>query len=165
VDDRIAFLIARLNLIPHPEGGSYSEVYRSVSEVRPKDHRSDRDALTTIYFLLRAGQCSRWHRVLSDEVWHFYEGDPLELFWIDIDKDERTQALLGPVQSDGNQRPVQVVPAGCWQAARSAGSYTFVGCTVGPGFDFTDFSLLEDGSDEARKILRYFPGICDGSSE
>jgi predicted cupin superfamily sugar epimerase len=69
------------------------------------------------------------------------------------------------VQSDGNQRPVQVVPAGCWQAARSAGTYTLVGCTVGPGFDFTDFSLLEDGSDEARKIRRYFPGICDGSSE
>lgn len=157
MDDRIAFLLAELALVPHPEGGYYREVYRSVSEVRLKDARPNRDALTTIYFLLTAGQRSRWHRVLSDEVWHFYEGDPLELFWLDTDKDERKQTRLGPVQPGVEQRPVQVVPGGCWQAARSTGAYTLVGCTVAPGFDFADFSLLADGSEEAAKIRRSFP--------
>lgn len=163
--DRAAFLIAKLSLLPHPEGGYYREVYRSVSQVQPGGDRPQRSALTTIYFLLTEGQYSRWHRVLSDEVWHFYEGEPLELFWLDTDKDERTQALLGPVQGGSEQCPVQTVPAGCWQAARSTGAYTLAGCTVAPGFDFADFSLLEDGSEEAGRIQRSFPGICDGSSE
>ncbi|MES2462953.1 MAG: cupin domain-containing protein [Armatimonadota bacterium] len=163
MDNRAALLIGELGLQPHPEGGYYREVYRSVSQVQPNDERPVRSALTTIYFLLIEGQYSSWHRVTSDEVWHFYEGDPLELFWLDTLTDERTQAVLGPVQGNSEQRPVQVVPAGCWQAARSSGAYTLVGCTVGPGFDFTDFSLLEDGSEEAEKIRRSFPGICDGS--
>ncbi len=162
MDDRIAFLIAKLVLIPHPEGGFYREVYRSVSEVQPRDNRPARDALTTIYFLLTAGQHSRWHRVLSDEVWHFYEGDPLELFILDTDKDERTRALLGPVSTtDSEQRPVHVVPAGRWQAARTMGTYTLVGCTVAPGFDFADFSLIIGDSEEIAAIRRAFPGICD----
>lgn len=164
MDDRIAFLIAELALVPHPEGGFYREVYRSASEVQPRDNRPVRDALTTIYFLLTAGQYSRWHRVSSDEVWHFYEGDPLELFWLDTDKDERTRALLGPVSSDDSaQRPVQVVPSGNWQAARTTGAYTLVGCTVAPGFDFADFRLIEGDGEEAEAIRRAFPGTFDGS--
>jgi predicted cupin superfamily sugar epimerase len=163
MDDRIATLIAELVLIPHPEGGAYREVYRSVSEVRPTDDRPARDALTTIYFLLAAGQQSRWHRVLSDEVWHFYEGDPLELFTLDIEKDEKSRALLGPVTKGGDQRPVQVVPAGCWQAARTTGAYTLVGCTVAPGFDFADFRLIEDDGEEAAKIRQAFPETFDGN--
>lgn len=165
MNDRIASLIAKLELLPHPEGGYYREVYRSVRQVKPKDERSERSALTTIYFLLTAGQHSRWHRVLSDEIWHFYEGEPLELFWFDIDKDESMYRLLGQFNAGGKQHPVQVVPAGCWQAARSTGAYTLVGCTVGPGFDFDDFSLLEDDSDEAREIRLRFPGICDDKSQ
>jgi predicted cupin superfamily sugar epimerase len=164
LNSRAASLIKELGLLPHPEGGYYRENYRSASQVQTNDDRSERSALTTIYFLLAAGQYSSWHRVLSDEVWHYYEGDPLELFWLDIDGDERVQVLLGTVDADGKQYPVQVVPAGCWQAARTTGSYTLVGCTVGPGFDFADFSLLEEGSEEANIIRRIFPGICDGSS-
>ena len=163
VNNRTKFLIETLHLQPHPEGGYYREVYRSASQVQPADERPERSALTTIYFLLTEGQYSRWHRVSSDEVWHHYEGAPLELFWLDVNKDESDQAVLGPVDGGGEQRPVQIVPAGCWQAARSSGDYTLVGCTVGPGFDFADFSLWEAGSTEAEKIRLAFPGICDDS--
>src|SRR5262249_1805578 len=72
-------LIRTLGLDSHPEGGFYRETYRSVSRVRPDDERSSRAALTTIYFLLPAGSYSRWHQVRSDEAWHFYEGDGIEL--------------------------------------------------------------------------------------
>ncbi len=160
MNSRAALLIKELGLLPHPEGGYYREIYRSFSQVQPGDDRPERPALTTIYFLLAAGQHSRWHRVLSDEVWHYYEGDPLELFWLDINGEEKTHAILGSVDSIGKQCPVQVVPAGCWQAARSMGDYTLVGCTVGPGFDYADFSLLEGGSEEEMKIRRRFAEIC-----
>ena len=84
---RAAELIARLEMIPHPEGGHFCEVFRSSSIVRPDDARPPRAALTTIYFLLQSGEYSALHRVLSDEVWHFYEGDPLELVWWDRTND------------------------------------------------------------------------------
>ena len=83
MDTRAAELIASLDLAPHPEGGFFRELYRSDSRVQPLDGRPERRALTTIYVLLPAGEVSRWHRVGSDEVWHFFEGDPLELFTID----------------------------------------------------------------------------------
>ncbi|HEU4926053.1 MAG TPA: cupin domain-containing protein, partial [Vicinamibacterales bacterium] len=128
--DRVADLIDALNLTPHPEGGYFREVYRSAARVQPADGRDARLALTTIYFLLVAGQVSRWHRVASDEVWHYYEGDPLELLVADAGFDVVSRRRLGPV---GNGiEPVHVVVAGEWQAARPAGGYTLVGCTVGP---------------------------------
>ena len=130
-------LIDILHLVPHPEGGYFREVFRSIQTVQPSDSRPTRAALTTIYFLLPAGAYSRWHQVLSDEVWHFYEGAPLELLC-----DEQCW-VLGPVTSNSEQALVQIVPAGAWQAARSLGEYTLVGCTVGPGFDFADFTLRE----------------------
>jgi uncharacterized protein len=143
---RAQALIETLQLTPHPEGGFYREVFRSTETVQPSDSRPMRSALTTIYFLLPAGAHSRWHQVLSDEVWHFYEGAPLEL----LCDDQRW--ILGPVIPGGEQAPVQIVPAGAWQAARSLGEYTLVGCTVGPGFDFADFSLRE-GNPLAEKKL------------
>jgi hypothetical protein len=76
-------LISELDVKPHPEGGYFREIFRSKHKVQPLDERSARSALTTIYFLLTKGQYGRWHWVASDEVWHFYEGDPLELYWID----------------------------------------------------------------------------------
>ena len=82
---RAAELIAQLSLQPHPEGGYYREVFRSAGVVTPADGRGARAALTTIYFLLPAGAASRWHRVTSDEVWHFYEGDPIELLELDAE--------------------------------------------------------------------------------
>jgi predicted cupin superfamily sugar epimerase len=137
--DRAAELIATLGLSRHPEGGYYGELYRSSATVHPDDDRGSRPALTTIYFLLPLGSVSRWHRVRSDEVWHFYEGAPLDLWMASPEADRIDQYRLGPLE--GAQRPVWTVPAGRWQAARSTGSYTLVGCTVGPGFDFRDFAL------------------------
>ncbi|MGH9309551.1 MAG: cupin domain-containing protein [Vicinamibacterales bacterium] len=139
-EPRAAALIEKLALSPHPEGGHFREVDRSPARVQPLDGRAGRSALTTIYFLLAAGEVSRWHRVASDEVWHYYEGDPLELLSADASFDAVVRRMLGPV-SDGVE-PVHVVRAGDWQAARSTGSYTLVGCSVGPGFEFSDFELL-----------------------
>ncbi|SRR5690606_11373887 len=139
MDERAAQLIAVLGLHPHPEGGHFREVFRAGAEVEPRDGRGTRSALTTIYFLLRAGEVSRLHRVASDEAWHFYEGDPLELGWLDAQGTFR-RVRLGPVGEAA--APVAVVPAGCWQAARPLGAYALVGCSVGPGFDFADFELV-----------------------
>jgi predicted cupin superfamily sugar epimerase len=149
--DRHLALIATLGLVAHPEGGYYSEVYRSPAAVKPEDGREPRSALTTIYFLLPRGQVSRWHRVQSDEVWHFYEGAPLEL-WVTRDLSTVERHRLGPVEP--GQQPVVVVPAGFWQAARSTGGYSLVGCTVGPGFAFEDFALATDDPTVAAALRR-----------
>jgi uncharacterized protein len=143
-------LISDLSLVAHPEGGYYGEVHRSTALVKAADSRGQRPALTTIFFLLLKDQVSRWHRVLSDEVWHYYEGAPLELWMIPASGGSIKRFDLGPVAS--GQRPVMVVPAGWWQAARSRGDYTLTGCTVGPGFDFQDFALAADDSVSAAAI-------------
>jgi predicted cupin superfamily sugar epimerase len=140
--NRSHVLAEALGLIPHPEGGYYREVHRSPAAVKPDDGRDPRPALTTIYFLLVEGQVSHWHRVRSEEVWHFYEGAPLDLWVTPPEIGPVQRHRLGPVEQ--GQQPVLVVPAGWWQAARSSGSYTLTGCTVGPGFDFRDFSLAAD---------------------
>jgi hypothetical protein len=111
---RAAELIEALALRPHPEGGFYREIYRSASQVTPPDGRGLRAALTTIYFLLPNGTPSRWHQVRSDEVWHLYEGGPLELFELRADGSSLTrQRLAAP--SDPTGSPVYTVPAGHWQ--------------------------------------------------
>ncbi len=147
MDSRAADLLASLRLAPHPEGGYFREVYRSPSSVKPTDGRPERSALTTIYFLLTAGEVSRWHRVASDEVWHHYEGAPLELFTADPGFEAIARHVLGPAGDAA--RPVHTVVADDWQAARSTGAYTLVGCTVGPGFDFADFQMLRDRPPES----------------
>ncbi len=180
-----AALIERLQLRPHPEGGFYRELYRSASLVQPADGRLARAALTTIYFLLPEGTHSRWHRVASDEVWHLYEGGPLELFQTGPEVAAVEPILLGPAASSdprGDDRsgagasrlepdraspnrpvlagPVHVVPANCWQAARARGPYALVGCTVGPGFDFADFSFLRDFPDSLDRLRRLDPALA-----
>lgn len=142
MDPRATELVKELGLAPHPEGGLYREVYRSESPVYPADNRGSRPAITGIYFLLPTGAISRWHRVQSDELWHFYEGASLEL-WVAEPSGERPERHLLGACSD-TQQPLLTVRAGWWQAARSTGAYTLVGCTVGPGFDFTDFVLAAD---------------------
>lgn len=137
-------LISERDLQPHPEGGYFREIFRSPRQVQALDERSPRCALTTIYFLLVKGQHGRWHRVASDEVWHFYEGDPLEVYWVD-GRDVVHQEVLG-TGSTSNVDPMCVVPAGCWQAARPLGEFSFLGCTVAPGFEFQDFEMLSEGS-------------------
>jgi predicted cupin superfamily sugar epimerase len=159
MDRRASDLIATLGLIPHPEGGYFREIHRSVSQVQPLDGRSARAALTTIYFLLAAGQVSRWHRVASDEVWHHYEGGDLELFTVTADL-ERTGTLALGASAAGSQ-PVHVVPATMWQAARPMGAYALVGCTVGPGFEFADFQMLRDLPDAAEHVSRCYPVLSE----
>lgn len=150
-------LISTLGLREHPEGGHFREVFRASSSVRPEDGRGERSALTTIYFLLRAGEQSRLHRVASDEAWHFYEGAPLDLLWIDPADRQLEQVRLGSVSAD--TVPVAVVPAGAWQAARSTGEYTLVGCSVGPGFDFADFQMLSDVPAAAQGLRERYPEL------
>lgn len=139
---RVQQLIEQLGLIAHPEGGHFRETFRSEDMVLPGDGRGERAALTSIYFLLAAGEMSVWHRVKSDETWHYYEGGPLELWVAPADFSSVQCHMLGPLSDSA--APVQVVPAGWWQAARPVAEYTLVGCTVGPGFDFSDFTLLRD---------------------
>ncbi|HUR35133.1 MAG TPA: cupin domain-containing protein [Vicinamibacterales bacterium] len=150
-------LMRELRLEPHPEGGHYRVVYRSRSRVAPSDGRGDRTALTTIYFLLVEGEVSCWHRVRSDEAWHYYEGDPLELFTMEAQGGDPVRHLLGSAGPE--TRPVHVVPADAWQAARTTGAYTLVGCTVGPGFEFDDFSLLRENPEQVAPALRRQPGV------
>src|SRR5262245_2387800 len=142
MDRRAAHLIASLGMAPHPEGGHYREVYRSASRVERCDDRAQRSAMTTIYFLLTAGEVSAWHRVASDEAWHYYEGDALELVTADRALERVTRTVLGP--AGNGMQPVHVVAADVWQAARTLGAYTLVGCTVGPGFEYEDFQMLRD---------------------
>lgn len=151
-------LISELRLQPHPEGGYFREVFRSAHKVKPSDERSARSALTTIYFLLLKGQHSRWHRVASDEAWHFHEGEPLVLYWIDDQNGVHEEVLATGAPGS---RPVCVVPAGCWQAAKPRGEYSLVGCTVGPGFDFQDFELTSPGSETFAQLIRLNPAFSE----
>ena len=129
-------LIELLDLAPHPEGGHFRETFRDGGP--PGRDGPGRGHSTAIYFLLKAGEASRWHRVDAAEVWHFYRGAPLEL------RIGRQLYVLGP-NVDEAQAPQIVVPPNAWQAARSLGDYTLVGCTVAPGFDFGHFEIAADG--------------------
>lgn len=134
-------LVARLGMRPHPEGGWYRELHRSTQAVTRDG--TMRTALTSIYFLLAAGQHGRWHVVASDEAWHHLDGEPLELLTWDPAARIAGRTLLGPLRVEGCM-PFGLVPAGVWQAARPVGSHALVGCTVGPGFDFADFRFVAD---------------------
>jgi len=130
-------VIALLGLAPHPEGGHFRETFRDTASVN-----GTRAASTAIYFLLREGEVSRWHRVDAAEAWHWYAGAPLALGV--ADKAGRRTVTLGADLAAG-QRPQAVVPAQAWQQARSLGAWTLVGCTVAPGFEFAAFELAPPG--------------------
>ena len=137
--------IDALEMTPHPEGGYFKETYRAGEAIEgahlPPRFGGARSFSTAIYFLLEAGQFSAFHRIKSDEVWHFYAGGPLEILSIDP-AGNLTTHHLGLDLSRG-ERPQAMIPAGHWFASRPAAStpYSLVGCTVAPGFDFTDFEL------------------------
>lgn len=132
-------IIAALGLQPHPEGGHYVETWRADAEAE------ERPSGTAIYYLLRAGERSHWHRVDAAEAWHYYAGDPLALSIAPSPGNEAaTRYVLGPDVTSG-QRPQFIVPAGDWQAAESLGAWTLVGCTVSPGFDFEGWELADPG--------------------
>lgn len=160
MDPRAAELIATLDLQPHPEGGFFREIFRSAKSVTPTDGRETRCALTTIYFLLPRGAISRWHQVRSDEVWHLYEGGPLELFELTEHAESLHRHRLGRVGEAGAQ-PVCTIPAHHWQAARSSSNYTLVGCTVGPGFEFEDFRMMADSPDLAERLRQSWPDLAE----
>ncbi|HZQ01143.1 MAG TPA: cupin domain-containing protein [Reyranella sp.] len=128
-------IIARLGLEPHPEGGHYREMF----------HAPDlpRGASTAIYFLLKGTERSHWHRVDADELWHFYAGAPLELSLSEDGK--KVQRLRLGTDLANDELPQGVVPRGVWQAARSLGAWTLVGCTVAPAFEFRGFELAPPG--------------------
>ena len=155
---RAAELIALLGLLPHPEGGHYREVFRSEATVLPADGRPARTALTTIDFLLAHGECSAWHRVRSDEVWHLLEGSALRLWLMPPGLDAVHAVILGPVDGHGGA-PRHAVPAGWWQAAEPLGDYAYVGATVGPGFDFADFAFLRADAAACARLAMLQPDL------
>ena len=133
-------LIERFGLQPHPEGGYFRETFRAAENVSRLDEPGTaRSASTAIYYMLCDGAHSAWHRIRSDEVWHFYAGSSLAVYVIDPDGDY-SELHLG----DGSDEVFQaVVKAGCWFASRvkDGTGFALVGCTVAPGFDFADFEL------------------------
>ena len=132
-------LIARLGLQPHPEGGHYRQMFKAP----PGAEGALRGASTAIYFLLKANERSHWHRVDSDEIWHHYSGAPLELSLSDDGK--RVHHLRLGTDFAIGEEPQLVVPRHVWQAARSLGAWTLVGCTVAPAFDFAGFEMAPPG--------------------
>jgi predicted cupin superfamily sugar epimerase len=126
-------IIATLDMRPHPEGGHYVETWRG------PDGGAGRAVASAIYFLLRQGERSHWHRVDADEVWLHHAGSPLRLS-VAVPGSTTAEHLLGPDLAAG-QRPQAVVPAAAWQAAEPIGDFSLVSCVVAPGFDFAGFEL------------------------
>jgi len=148
-------IITLLQLLPHPEGGRFRRAFCSTRTVHRAVTGEPRPALTSIFYLLLAGETSDWHCVASDEAWHHYEGAPLALRIATPQAECCSRHELGPLTPQ--RSPLQVVPAQHWQSARSLGDFSLVGCSVGPGFDFADFCLARElGADQAsvRERLR-----------
>jgi len=137
-------IIRLLDLKPHPEGGHYRQTFRDPLTYPPPQAGEGkmgaaRAASTAIYFLLARGERSHWHRVDAVEIWHWHAGAPLALE-IAAAPGQRERIMLGNDLAAG-ERPQGIVPAHAWQAARSLGDWTLVGCTVAPGFEFATFEL------------------------
>ena len=135
--------IEKLEMQPHPEGGFFKETYRSDELEKFDGFIGSRNISTAIYFMITQGNFSAFHRIRSDEMWHFYDGSPIEIIAISPDG-KLTTHTLGIDLNDG-QLPQATVAAGSWFASRIAdeGAYALAGCTVAPGFDFQDFELAE----------------------
>lgn len=157
-------IIQRLGLEPHPERGYYRQTYRASLAVGSNAHGAERAASTAIYFLVTADQPVTYlHRLRSDEIFHFYDGGPLEILRL-FEDGTWDVARLG-MDLDAGERPQVMIPAGTWfgTALASGASHCLVGCTVAPGFEFSDFELAEgpelesrypDAADRIRPMLR-----------
>lgn len=138
-------LIALYELEPHPEGGFFKETYRDSGVIDqdslPENFTGDRNFSTAIYFLIPEGKKSHLHRLKSDEVWHFYLGEPLTLIQIS-EQGKVEKIILGQDVKKGH-KVQHVVPKGCWFGSypNPNSGFSFVGCTVAPGFDFADFEM------------------------
>jgi uncharacterized protein len=156
----VADLIQRYNLQPHPEGGFFRESYRSSGLIPhaalPSGFGGDRSYATAIYYLLLQGSKSSWHRIQSDETWHFYLGGSMTILQLSPEG-QMTLIRLGSNIMHG-ETVQYTVPAGYWFGAfpDSETAYSFVGCTVAPGFDFSDFTLVE-----TEKLITQFPHAKD----
>lgn len=133
-------IIQHLNLAPHPEGGHYRQTWIAKNAGRPTG--------TCIYFLLKEGETSHWHRVDATEIWLYHAGAPLVLSLAETDAGPAKEHLLTPDLNKG--APQLIVPENHWQAARTTGEYTLVSCTVSPGFQFEGFTLAAPGIDIPR---------------
>jgi len=143
-----------IDLMEHPEGGRFREVFRSDATVTTAGGDS-RSALTHIYFSLSRGEVSRFHRVSSDEVWNLYRGEGIRLYiWDGSD----SLPVCIELSKAGNTF-CHVVPAGAWQAAEPIGADVLVGCSVGPGFEFDDFELIDPLSEEAALLQAADPSL------
>jgi predicted cupin superfamily sugar epimerase len=131
-------IIAALGLAPHPEGGWYRQTWVAEGPGRPSG--------TCIFFLIRAGERSHWHRIDATEIWHFYAGAPLALSVAPDARGPVTEHLLGPDVLAG-YTPQAIVRPGHWQSASTTGDWSLVGCTVSPGFRFEGFELAPPGFD------------------
>ena len=157
-------IIEKLGLEPHPERGYYRETYRSSSEVQSQRHGGSRAASTAIYFLVTAKEPATFlHRLVSDEIFHLYDGGPLEI--LRLFPDGRWDVAVLGMNLDAGERPQVVIPAGTWFGTElsSGASHCLVGCTVAPGFDFADFELAQgpeletrypDAADRIRRMSR-----------
>jgi uncharacterized protein len=149
------FWINNLGLQPHPEGGYYRETYRSTENIQvcglPLRFTSPRSFSTAIYFLLRSQDKSLFHRIKSDELWHFHYGSSLNIYV--LQKNDLSVFKLGSNLEQGDSLQV-MIPANCWFGAKvaSTDAYSLSGCTVAPGFDFKDFQIAE-----RQKLLLEFP--------
>ena len=149
-------LVQQFNMLPHPEGGYYKETYRSAEIINkdalPTRFDGNRYFSTAIYFLLEQGNFSAFHKIKSDECWHFYAGQSLLVYVLQPD------GSLGIIRLGNNIAAGEtfqyVVPANCWFASEPApeSDFSFVGCTVAPGFDFADFELAK-----ANELIQLFP--------
>ncbi|HEY1870480.1 MAG TPA: cupin domain-containing protein [Chitinophagaceae bacterium] len=153
-------IIKKLELKPHPEGGFYKEIYKSRDFIEPNclDNKFNdkRRFSTSIYYLLQAGDFSAFHKIKSDEVWHYYAGGDIILHLLDQQKGYQTKILSNELTGNGSFQVI--VPANVWFAAEpSKGSpFTLAGCTVSPGFDFNDFELAHK-----KQLLKQFPLHAD----
>jgi predicted cupin superfamily sugar epimerase len=148
--------VKHLGLLPHPEGGYYKELYRSAESFVPQGFDGPRAYCTAIYFLIEKDNFSALHRIKSDETWHFYAGDALEVMEIDSQGNLKA-TLVGPELAAGEVFQYTVA-AGNWFGSRvkSGGGFSLVGCTVSPGFDFNDCEMAE-----REALTRDFPQHAD----
>ncbi|NOU48159.1 MAG: cupin domain-containing protein [Bacteroidales bacterium] len=152
--DEIVYWVEKLKLIPHPEGGFYREIYRSKevldSNFLGSAFEGKRNLSTAIYYLLTKGDFSAFHRIKSDEIWHFYAGESLQLHI--IHPDGRYESKIVGNKPFTDEEPFVLVPGACWFAAIPLGEFALVGCTVAPGFAFEDFELAE-----RQALIKLFP--------
>ena len=141
-----------IELIDHPEGGRFREVFRS-AKIILTDQGSERSALTHIYFSLNSDERSRFHKVTSDEVWNLYQGTGLRLYTWDGTETPPKCITLSPK----NNCFCYVIPAGIWQAAEPISDTVLVGCTVAPGFEFDDFTLIDPDASVGKLLVSIAP--------